>query len=174
MNFRKQNCWVIPILNLNWYWQIIYWDFQINIFVGLYYFYYFYWSLFLAALLSSFLPIQIKIWLGISRWFSELKWILKVCSSQVSAKMKQRFHSFLAWGTWMSPGLLLEQLLALWAQSAVSSAGSSGAHGVCRCSRGPRMRGVSHSVRRTVQERGPEGCSSALLHSFLLKNAVLF
>lgn len=74
--------WDIHILNLIWCWQIIYWDFQITVLVVHFFF--------------SFLSIQREIWPSSSPWVSKSKWLLKVCSSQVSAKPRVfEFHSYL-------------------------------------------------------------------------------
>lgn len=65
--------WDIHILNLIWCWKIIYWDFQITVLV-VYYFFFF------------FLSVQREIWPSHSPLVCKSKWLLKVCSSQISAK----------------------------------------------------------------------------------------
>ena len=91
--------WDIHILNLIWCWQIIYWDFQITVLVVHFFFpsYQFKERFGLAVPRESL--NQNDCWK-----FIVLKYLLSL----------ECLNSILTWKTWVSPGLLLESLLAWW------------------------------------------------------------
>ena len=101
MNFWNLNCWIMRYTHSKSYLVLTNYILRFSNYC------------FGCSFFFSFLSIQREIWPSSSPWVSKSKWLLKVYSSQVSAKPRV-FESILTWKTWVSPGLLLESLLAWW------------------------------------------------------------